>query len=151
MQLPSLLQNVLAVALLAAVGNGLFAFGQRSAEPTPNPFIFILSALVVCVVAFAVTVPIFDRTDLAGYVRRNAPWMLISGAGFYLTFVGFFFLYTRFGASYYVLYAVLSIVTTSIIVGLVIFREPVNRYHLAAIGTALITVVLFAIAQNQGR
>lgn len=145
----SLFQTALSVALLAAVGNALFAFGQRRAEPATNPFLFVFSALLVCAVAFAFTIPFFDRTDLAGYVRRNAPWILTSGVGFYLTFIGFYFLYTRFGASFYVLYAVLSIITTSIIVGLVIFREPVNRYHLAAIGTALITVVLFAIAQNQ--
>jgi drug/metabolite transporter (DMT)-like permease len=107
-------------------------------------------ALVVCTVAFALTTPLFNRTDLDGYIRRNAPWILVSGAGFYFTFIGFYFLYSRFGASYYVLYAVLSIITTSVIVGLVIFNEPVNRYHIAAIGTAILTVILFAIARNQG-
>ncbi len=149
MQLSSLFQNALAVALLAAVGNALFAFGQRRAEVSSNPFIFILSALIVCSVAFLLTIPLFDRADLGGYVRRNAAWVVISGMGFYLTFIGFYFLYSRFGTSYYVLYAVLSIITTSIIVGLIVFREPVNRYHFAAVGTALLTVVLFSLARTR--
>src|SRR5690606_7121176 len=131
-----LLQSALNVALLAAAGNALFVFGQRRAEASNNPFLFILGALVVCTTAFALTTPLFDSTGMGGYVRRNVPWIIISGAGFYLTFVGFYFLYSRFGASYYVLYAVLSILTTSVFVGLILFKEPVNGYHLAAIGTA---------------
>ncbi len=147
MQLSSLFQNALAVALLAAVGNALFVFGQRRADIATNPFIFIFSVLVVCISLFAVTIPFFDRSDLGGFVRRNAGWIGISGFGFYLTFIGFYFLYTRFGAAYYVLYAILSILTTSVFVGLIVFREQVNAFHLAAIGTAILTVVLFGLGQ----
>ncbi|MBI1297912.1 transporter [bacterium] len=147
MPLSSLFQNALAVAMLAAIGNALFVFGQRRSEVATNPFIFISAVLVICISLFALTVPFFDRSDLGRYVQRNVLWIVISGFGFYLTFVGFYFLYTRFGASYYVLYAVLSILTTTVFVGLVVFREQVNAFHLAAIGTAILTVVLFGIGQ----
>ncbi|MEZ4637471.1 MAG: hypothetical protein R2873_18900 [Caldilineaceae bacterium] len=147
MQLSSLFQSALAVALLAAVGNALFVFGQRRAEIAANPFVFIFAVLLVCIGLFAVTIPFFDRSDLGGFVRRNLIWIAISGFGFYLTFVGFYFLYTRHGASYYVLYAVLSILTTSVLVGLIIFREQINGFHLAAIGAALLSVILFGLGQ----
>lgn len=141
--------NALAVALLAAVGNGLFAFGQRKAEVTANPFIFIGSALIVCLFAIAGTLPWMPRVNAGSYLRHNLPWVAVSGAGFYLTFLGFYFLYSRYGASHYALYAVLSILTTSVLVGLVIFREQVNGFHLAAIATAILTVILFSIGQSR--
>lgn len=148
MQLPPLLA-ALAVALLAAAGNGLFAFGQRKAEVVANPFLFILSALLVCAVAFGVSMPFMPAVDGLAYLRRNWPWALVSGAGFYFTFLGFYFLYSRFGASHYALYAVLSILTTSVLVGIVIMREQINGFHLAAIACALLTVLLFAIGQSR--
>ncbi len=146
---PSSLLPALAVALLAAVGNGLFVYGQRRAEVVANPFLFILSALLVCAVAFGVSMPFMPAVDGLAYLRRNWPWALVSGAGFYFTFLGFSFLYSRFGASHYALYAVLSILTTSVLVGIVLMREQVNGYHLAAIGCALLTVVLFSIGQSR--
>ncbi|HRJ41180.1 MAG: hypothetical protein KJZ86_24630 [Caldilineaceae bacterium] len=148
MQLSSLLP-ALSVALLAALGNGLFAYGQRRAEVVANPFLFILSALIVCAVAFGISMPLLPGVDGVAYLRRNWPWALVSGAGFYFTFLGFYFLYSRFGASHYALYAVLSILTTSVLVGIVLMREQVNGFHLAAIGCALLTVVLFAIGQSR--
>ena len=141
--------GALAVALLAAVGNGLFAFGQRKAAVAANPFIFIGSALVVCLLAIVTTLPLMPRVDGVRYLRANGIWIVISGIGFYLTFLGFFFLYSRFGAVNYALYAVLSILTTSVLVGLVVFREQVNGFHVAAIITALLTVILFSVGQNR--
>ena len=89
------------------------------------------------------------RTIYSTATSRNWPWALVSGAGFYFTFLGFYFLYSRFGASHYALYAVLSILTTSVLVGIVLMGEKVNGYHLAAIGCALVTVLLFAIGQSR--
>lgn len=152
MQLSTLLSTLLpalSIALLAAVGNGLFAFGQRRAEVVANPFLFILPALIVCALAGALTLPFMPATDSMTYLRRNWLWTLLSGVGFYLTHLGFYFLYSRFGASHYALYAVLSILTTSVLVGIVLMGERVNGFHWAAIGCALVTVVLFAIGQSR--
>ena len=55
-------------------------------------------------------------------IKTNYLWFIASGTGFFLTFIGFYFLYTKFGASYYLLYAVISIITTSILVGIIIFN-----------------------------
>ena len=149
MQQPSSLLPALAVALLAAVGNGLFAYGQRRAEVVANPFLFILSALIVCAVAFGISMPFMPGVDGIAYLRRNWPWALVSGAGFYLTFLDFYFLYSRFGANHYALYAVLSILTTSVLVGIILMREQINGFHLAAIACALLTVLLFSIGQSR--
>lgn len=148
MQLSSLLP-ALFVALLAAVGNGLFAFGQRKAEVVANPFLFILPALIVCLLVGGVSMPFLPQVDGLAYLRRNWLWALISGVGFYLTHLGFYFLYSRFGASHYVLYAVLSILTTSVLVGVVLMGERVNGYHLAAVGCALLTVIFFSVGQSR--
>ncbi len=137
-------------ASVSAVGNALFVFGQKKSVATDHPFIFILSSLMVCVFLFSATYLLLPKPQIMPFIKGNYPWFLISGLGFYLTFTGFYFLYSRCGASHYVIYAVLSIVTTSIIVGVVIFRESFNLYHFLSIITSIITVALFTIGQSKG-
>ena len=139
--------SALLFALIAAVGNALFAFGQKKSVVADQPFIFIISALVVCLALFAITFFFLPKPEISTFIKDNYPWVLISGLGFWLTFIGFYFLYSRYGASHYVVYAVLSIVTTSIIVGIVVFKESFNPYHFLSVITAIMTVVLFTIGQ----
>jgi len=76
-------------------------------------------------------------------------WALLSGLGLFLTYLGFNLLYSRFGASQYVLYAVLSIITTTIVVGIWWLKEPVNLYQKVAIVLAIAAVVLFSVGQTK--
>jgi drug/metabolite transporter (DMT)-like permease len=139
--------SALLFASVAAVGNALFAFGQKKSVVTDHPFIFLISSLTVCMVLFSVTSFLLPKPEVSSFVRDNYLWVLISGLGFYLTLSGFYFLYSRYGASHYVIYAVLSIVTTSIIMGSIILREPFNLYHFLSVIMAIVTVVLFTIGQ----
>ena len=136
-------------ALGAAIGNAIFVYGQKRSEMVENPFLFLLCTLTVCTTLFACTIGFFPKVSVAQYLSKNYPWIVLSGIGFYLTFIGFYFLYTRYGASYYVLYAVLSIITTSIIVGVVLFREHINVYYGLTVLSALLTIALFTIAQSK--
>jgi drug/metabolite transporter (DMT)-like permease len=139
--------SALRFALMAAVGNALFAFGQKKSVVADHPFIFIISVLVVCLTLFAVTSFFLPKPDISTFIKDNYRWVLISGHGFWLTFTGFYFLYSRYGASHYVIYAVLAIITTSIVVGIIVFKESFNLYHFLSIITAIMTVVLFTIGQ----
>jgi drug/metabolite transporter (DMT)-like permease len=58
-------------------------------------------------------------------------------------------LYARYGASQYALYAVISIITTTIVVGIWWLQEPVNMYHKVAIAFAIAAVILFSIGQSR--
>ena len=138
----------LLLASLSAVGNALFAFGQKRSEVSENPFIFLIFTLCVCLFLFSVTAALMPKVSLQDYLSRNIRWIAVSGMGFYMTFTGFYFLYTRFGASYYLLYAVLSILTTSIVVGVLYFKESFNIYHGLAVVAAIATVVLFSLGQK---
>ena len=137
-------------ASVAAAGNALFAFGQRKSVPVEHPFLFIIGALLVCLGLFSAVSLFLPKPDISSFVKVNHQWILVSGLGFSLTFVGFYFLYSRYGASHYAVYAVLSIITTSIIVGVIVLREPFNLYHLLSIIMAIAAVVLFAIGQGRG-
>jgi drug/metabolite transporter (DMT)-like permease len=57
-------------------------------------------------------------------------------------------LYSQYGASNYILYAVLSIITTSVIVGVVIFKETFNIYHWLALLSSIITIALFTLGNG---
>ncbi len=121
---------------------------QRRAEIAAHPFAFLIFALLTCLMLFVVTLPCFPGSNMLAYVSRNYRWTLLSGVGFYLTFIGFYFLFTRFGASYYVLSAVLSILTTSILVGVLLFQEAFNFYYGLSVLCAIAAIVLFSLGQK---
>lgn len=135
-------------ASVSAIGNAIFAFGQKRAEVSSNPLAFLIISITVCLVLFIVSFPFMPKIAFAEYIKNNYPWALVSGIGFFFTFIGFFFLYTHFGASYYAVYAVLSIITTSIFVGIVLYKEPFNIYHALAVCCAIATILLFALGQQ---
>lgn len=136
--------GALAFALLAAIGNALFAVGQKKALPLDNPFAFIAVSAIFCVTLTLLIAPLWGMPKYAFAVKQNGGWALVSGLGLFLTYVGFYFLYSRYGTSNYILYAVLSIITTSVIVGVWLLRENFNAYHWAALVCALLTVGLFS-------
>ena len=57
-------------------------------------------------------------------------------------------MYTRVGASSYTVYATLSILTTSVAVGMLIFRESFNVYHIVSIVLAVLAVIAFGYGQS---
>ena len=83
------------------------------------------------------------------YLQENVRFVIISGVGFFLTFVGFYLMYTQHGAASYIVYALLSILTTSIIVGLVIFREPFNKYHVISGCLAVGAILFYGLGQSK--
>ncbi len=134
-------------ASVAAFGNALFAAGQKKSLNVQNPFSFIFVAAVVCVSLTLLAVPLFGKADFGQVLKHNALWALVSGIGLFLTYLGFNLLYTHFGASQYALYAVISIITTSVVVGLLLFKEPFNIYHLLAIAFAVVSVFMYSLGQ----
>ena len=136
---------------IAALGNALFVYGQKRTSISNNPFIFTTGAVIVCAMLFVVAVLFFrDQGDL-NYLTKNISSVIISGIGFFLTFLGFFLLYSMYGAPHYAVYAVISILTTSIGVGVLIYKETFNTYQLAAVLFAILSVALFSYGQVQGQ
>src|SRR5687768_3113487 len=115
--------KALLFACLAAIGNAIFVFGQKKSIPNSNPFIFLTLSLTLCVVYLIGSTLSSPLPDVKEYVTNNWKAIIITGTGLFITYVGFYFLYSRFGASYYIIYAVASIITTAIVVGVIIFRE----------------------------
>jgi drug/metabolite transporter (DMT)-like permease len=134
-------------ATIAAVGNAMFALGQKKSSGVENGLLFVgLSALVAVLFALFLA-PMVGVFDIENTVKGYWKAVLLSGLGLFLTYLGFNLLYSRYGASQYVLYAVLSIITTTIFVGIYWLKEPINVYHKVAIAMAIIAVVLFSIGQ----
>jgi len=139
----------IAFATIAAVGNAMFALGQRKSAGVENGLLFVgLSAIVavLCALAFA---PLVGDVAIGKTLTGNWGAVLLSGLGLFLTYLGFNLLYARYGASQYALYAVISIITTTIIVGIVWLQEPVNLYHKLAVALAIAAVILFSIGQSK--
>ncbi len=133
------------LALLAAGGNALFVYAQKRADLPQNPLLLLAGAAFVVFVILGTYSAIIGVSDVAEYARTRGIWMLLTGIGLAVTFVGFHFLFSRFGASYYSLYAALSILTTSVGIGFLVFREPLNGWIAAATGATLIAIALLGI------
>ena len=136
-------------ATLAAVGNAIFVYGQRGVAPPENPFLFIGSAVLACFAFFCVAGLVTKTPNDALYVTENWKMIVLSGFGFFITFIGFFLLFNKFGASQYTLYAVISILTTSIGVGVFIYRESINTYQIAATALAVAAIALFTYGKSK--
>ncbi len=138
-------------ALIAAFGNALFAYGQKKSTISNNPFLFLIFVTLLCGVLLIVAALFFEKAGSKEYVYKNIIQILISGIGLFITFFGFYFLFTRFGTSYYILYAVFSILTTSIFVGVFLFGEKFNTFHIFSVMSALLAIVLFHLGQTIGK
>ncbi len=132
---------------IAALGNAIFVYGQRSAAVSPNPYLYMTAAISVCLIMFITATLISNGGQRASYMSNNMLPIIIGGVGFFITFVGFYLMYSRVGANSYMVYACLSILTTSVGVGMIIFREPFNHYHLIAMIFAILAVCFFGYGQ----
>jgi drug/metabolite transporter (DMT)-like permease len=140
----------LAIAVLAACGNALFVYGQRVAGPSSNPFLFMAGCISSAALLFLLAAVSWQSPDNMAFASVNAGYMMLGGIGLFITFLGFYLLYSGYGASQYALYAVASILTTSLGVGVLIFREEINRFQIAAILLAIVTIVLWTYGRSVG-
>ena len=115
-----------------------------------NPLVFIVLTITVGLVITLAAVPLWGKADFKAVIKANYLPALISGFGLFITYIGFNLLYSRYGAAQYILYAVISILTTSIFVGIFIFRENFNIYHMLSVITAAATIGLFSLGQAKG-
>ncbi len=136
-------------ATVAAVGNAMFALGQRKSAGVENGLLFVGLSAVVAVLCAFVFAPLVGVFAPGNTLKGNWEAVLLSGVGLFLTYLGFNLLYTRYGAAQYALYAVISIITTTIIVGIWWLQEPVNLYHKVAVALAIAAVVFFSIGQSK--
>ena len=143
----STIYKVIIFAGLAAIGNAIFVYGQRSSTVSSNPFLFMTGAITLCAIMFIVATLLSDNSATTAYIKQNSWPIVISAIGFFLTFIGFYLMYSRVGAHAYTVYAVLSILTTSVVVGMIIFRESFNAYHVASIGLAVLAVFFYGYGQ----
>ena len=141
------MSKIFIFAGIAALGNAIFVYGQRSAAVSPNPYLYMTAAIFVCLIMFITATLISNSGEAKSYLSDNMFPVIIGGVGFFITFVGFYLMYSRVGANSYMVYACLSILTTSVGVGMMIFREPFNQYHLIAIFFAILAVCFFGFGQ----
>ena len=141
--------KVFLFALLAALGNALFVYGQRSSQTSENPFVFLLMTLTFCTSLFLLSALFAKAPIESAYIWGNLKYIVCSAIGFFVTFIGFYWLYTEQGAINYIVYALLSILTTSIGVGIVLFGEPFNRYHIISGALAVAAILVYGLAQHK--
>ena len=136
-------------ATIAAIGNAMFALGQKKSAGVENGLLFVgISALIASLMALFFS-PSVGTFDIGSTVRGNWKAISLSGAGLFLTYLGFNLLYSRYGVSQYIVYAMISIITTVGFIGIWWLKEPANIYHKIAIALAIVAVIVFSIGQSK--
>lgn len=136
-------------AFIASVGNALFVYGQRKSIPSESPFLFLILSLLLGILILSLASLFFPKPDFYNAISQNYKSILFTGIGISITYIGFYFLYNKFGATYYILYAILSFMTTSIIVGIGILKEQFNFYYILSIILAILTIFFFFLGKQQ--
>src|SRR5690606_8654889 len=135
-------------ALFASLGNVFFVLAIRKTAAEPNPMLFTLSAMLVSVLLFAVAYAVFGPRGTGDYSRKNIGWTSLAGLGMFMTFYGFYLLYSRFDTSYYALFVVTSMLMTTLGLGWLILREPLNVHGLVSIAAAVVSIVFFWLSKR---
>ena len=138
----------LALAFVASLGNALYAFGQKKSITHANPFLFGVFSLLTGAILLFVCASFFELKNIPTFVINNLKWFIVSGLGYVLLNLGLYFLYQNFGVSYYTLYAMLSILTTSILLATLVFGEKFNLYYGLSILFAFLTIFFFMKAKQ---
>lgn len=136
-------------ASIAAIGNALFALGQKKSAGFENGLLIVGASALVAFLCAIVFSPLIGEFNVEAMVKFHWKSVLLSGVGLFLTYLGFNLLYSKFSVSHYVLYAVISIITTTVFVGMFWLKEPINRYHIIAIGLAVVAVAFFSLGQSK--
>ena len=73
------------IALFAAAGNALFAYCQRTAATSANPFLYLACTLTfgcgLCIAAMLA----WQTPGHGAYAASNAVYILLGGAGLFMT------------------------------------------------------------------
>jgi len=136
-------------ALIAAIGNAMFALGQKKSANFDNGLLFVGASAFVAFLCAILLSPFMGKIDLGNLAKLHYKAVMLSGGGLFFTYFGFNILYSKYGVSQYALYAVISIITTTVIVGVLWLKEPINVYHKIAIALAVVAIILFSIGQSK--
>lgn len=136
-------------ATIAALGNALFTLGQKKSANVENELLFISICVFITFITAFCTAPFTGEFNIINTVKSNWRASCLSGIGLFFTFLGFNLLYSKYGATQYVLYAVISIITTTLLVGVLWLKETVNAYHMIAMVLALFAVIMFSVGQSK--
>lgn len=139
---------LLLFALIAAIGNALYALAQKRAANFSNGMLFVACAVGIAMLLAWCSALIVSPVDLASLVRLQWKNVLMGGIGLFGVYIGFYLMFTRYGVSSYILYAVLSILTTTVVVGILWLREPINGLRIASIVLATAAVVLYSLSET---
>lgn len=145
--------GLLFYAIVAALGNAAFVYAQKRALPIQSLFFFIGVSVFVCCICNLV-VGFATGSNAHGIPQvftncRELSWAIFGGVALFVTYFGMNNLFARYGAMTYALYAVISIFSTSILVGVVMLREKMNLYHILGTLCTIAAVILFTLGNNK--
>lgn len=138
------------LAFVAAIGNALVTYAQKKATPFDHPFYFGAFSLLLASLGLFGIATFFSSGKIIPHAVENFVWFAVAAAGLILLNIFLYVLYRHYGAAYYTLYAILAMVTTSIGLAVLVFKESMNVYFWLSFLFAALTVVCFIKGKSGG-
>lgn len=140
-------------AVIAAAGNALVSYGQKKAAPVGNLYFFLGTAAFVffiCNMIAGIAMKTGESSSSRVFSNpKELFWAVVCGLALFVLYFAINHLLVGYGASMYVVYSVISVFFTSIIVGVCIFREKINAWHVLGIIISCVAVALITIGNGK--
>lgn len=131
------------IALLAAIGNAMVTYGQKKSGPFHNPYFYGGASLLLAGMIMIGIACFFKMEDWQQFIRMNFGWICMAASGLVILNIFLYLLFRWYGASYYTLYSVLAVLTTSILLSVAILKEPMNKWYWISILFAVLSIFFF--------
>ena len=134
------------LAILVGFCNVPFIYGFKKAY-SQNPFIFA-GSFNLCSAFFFLSISYFYGGIEHQYITKNWHLIVLAAVGIMLINILAYYIINYYGASYWMIAALSSMLVPAIIVGYFIFKEKLNFWIIPSIICALLTIFFFTLSKE---
>ena len=136
----------ISLALIAGACNIPLIYGFKKAY-SQNPFIFA-GSFNLCSAFLFLGLSYFYGGIEQQYFTKNWPFILFATFGIFFINVLAYYLINHYGASYWMVTSLSTMLIPPIFVGYLIFKEKLNYWIIPAVICAVLTVIFFGLSKK---
>jgi drug/metabolite transporter (DMT)-like permease len=134
------------LAVLAGLCNIPLIYGFKKAY-SQNPFIFAGSFNLFSAFLFLSLAYLYGGIEQQ-YLIKNWALILFATAGIFFVNILAYYIINRYGASYWIIASLSSMLIPAIVVGYFVFKEKVNFWIMPSIICAILSVIFFILSKR---
>jgi len=134
------------LAVLAGLCNIPLIYGFKKAY-SQNPFIFA-GSFNLCSAFFFLSIAYLYGGIEQQYFIKNWSFILFAALGIFLINILAYHIINRYGASYWMIASLSSMLIPAIVVGYFVFKERINLWIIPSVICAVLSVIFFTMSKK---